>query len=204
MAASHMLRPIAIQRYLDTLTHTHGIEPGRLLLGTALTPEGLARPATLVEPGQSRAVVENLLKLSGNRGIGFDIWSRPSLLEVGVVGYATLTSRTVRDAYPLWRRYARALVGLTGSFRIVDENADGVTFVFDGLDPLDPLVGFYTEELIGIFAMMGTRLLSESPTMVRATFAYRPPGHAERYEQLLGCPVEFGAPRTSITLARHW
>ncbi|RJG03216.1 AraC family transcriptional regulator [Noviherbaspirillum sedimenti] len=201
-----MARPVAIQRYIALMQQKHGISAKRLLADSGIDGAELGKPGFLVEQAQSRIVVNNLLQLSGDKGAGLDVWLNTLPSELGIVGYTTLTSRSLRDSYPVWRRFGSALVGITGSFHISEETDDSMTFTFEdnGLDRLDPLYNFYIEEILAFYPMFSHQFVGKPPPFTEAELSYRAPAHEERYHQLFNCPVRFGASQTRITLDRSW
>jgi AraC-like DNA-binding protein len=198
-----MLRSIAIQRYVRVVEGLHGVPASTLLKGSDIEARHLAMPDHLIQPGQLRAVIGNLLARTGDEGIGLDVWRGASLAAFGIIGHAALTCRTLQESYPIWRRYGKVLVGLGYQVNCFDDD-DAMTFAFAAEDSLDPLHRFFVEELLGIFMIMGEHL-SEPPRIRRAAFAYPEPRYAERYRALFGCPLEFGAVRrTQITVSKTW
>src|SRR5690606_7589785 len=84
----------------------------------------LQDPACLFDFTQYQTVVKNLIRLTGNQAIGFEIGRESELADFGVVGYAMMSSRTARDALGLWRSYSNSVAGMMMSLEL-DEFSDG-------------------------------------------------------------------------------
>ncbi len=87
--------------------------------------------------------------------------------------------------------------GITYSY---DENPhkNTVTGVLN-FHPLTPPCRQYTEHIVGVIAQMGMRNL-KGFKIQNVKFQHRYLGGEEWYDKVLGCPVEFDAERTEMTL----
>lgn len=65
--------------------------------------------------------------------------------------------------------------------------------------PLTPPCRQYSEHIMGVIAQMGMRNL-KGFKILRVRFQHRSLGCTDWYEKVLGCPVEFDAERTELTL----
>lgn len=63
---------------------------------------------------------------------------------------------------------------------------------------------FLTECLVTIWHRLSSWLIGRRIPLRWAAFAYPPPPHKDEYEQLFGCPVQFGAERTGAAFEPHW
>lgn len=198
-----MLRPIAVQRYLAVM-QARGMPTDCILAGSGIDEAKLGRSDFLAESWQCRVVVDNLLRVSGDNGIGFDVGLNTTLLDLGIVGHAAITCRTMRETHRLWEQYGMALSGVMGLLKIIQERRDRVTLAFANQSMSDSLLRFYAEETLGMLHMIGNPLVGELPAVMEATFAYRAPQHAHRYRELLQCPIHFDSGVSTITIDRRW
>ncbi|MCK9563870.1 MAG: AraC family transcriptional regulator [Bacteroidales bacterium] len=197
------LRPVAIKRYLAAMK-AKGLPADPILTGSRIDKAKLDNPGFLIDTRQYRTVVNNLVRASGDNGIGFDVGLNSTLLDLGVVGHAAMTCRTVRDSYHVWQQFSHRLVGVMWDVDTSSENARSLTLTFDRLDPGDPLYRFYVEEMLGMMHMIGQPLAGEQATVKEAAFAYPAPRYRQRYHELLRCPVHFGAGRSEIVVSAAW
>ncbi|MET0987985.1 MAG: hypothetical protein ABW034_21510, partial [Steroidobacteraceae bacterium] len=66
-----MLRPLRVRHYLGVM-QALGFDAGSVLDRTDVEEGRLTDPSYLVSAGQCHAVVANIVRLTGNRGIGLD------------------------------------------------------------------------------------------------------------------------------------
>lgn len=197
-----MLRPTKIRHYLRAM-QTRGIPAPALLAGTGVDASRLDDPSYLVSAEQCHAVVANMIQLTGNGGIGFDVGAGTQLTELGILGYALASSKTLGQTIHLWAKYGSALVGLPFSLQMIDGAAPGEW----GMQlPKRPMGGavfrFYLEETLAGGILSFGPLLTGRPLKIREmAFAFSAPSYAARYEALFHCPVQFDAPQTRILVA---
>lgn len=181
-----------------------GFEPQAVLADSGLEPARFADPSYLVGLDAYRAVVANILRLTANRGIAFELGSRSEIADLGLVGYAMVSSTTVRQALVLWIRYARSLVGTCWAVHPLDEGPDHVTVEIIEELPTAGGLAFCVEEFITMTQKIGGTLAGQRPALRSVAVPYPPPPHAALYEEICGCPVQFSAAQLRITLPRAW
>ncbi len=128
----------------------------------------------------------------------FRLYKQVSMLDLEVLGYAALSSRTVGKAFDVLTRFHDLTSDL---YDLVIERGDKEVFVFPVPRPgyVGDLLYIAEENTTGIWNIM--RTLVEQEDMLarcRVTFDYSPPATKEYYEQYFDCPVIFDAPRTGI------
>lgn len=198
-----MFRPARIRHYLAVM-QLHGHAAGAVLAGSGIEVSALMESATLVSLDQYRSVVANMLTLTGNGGIAFELGSCSEIADLGLVGYAMISSTTVRQALSLWIRYSRSLVGTCWSVRLLYEGQEQVTVEIVEELPTAGGLPFCVEEFVAMTQKIGGALAGEVPVLQRIDLSYSAPKHAAQYHEVCQCPVRFSAPRTEITLAKHW
>jgi AraC-like DNA-binding protein len=166
-----------------------GVGPDALFEGTGIAPSAIADPEARISHLQKIALFGNVKRLSPEPAIGLIAGQRQRISDFGVFGYAVLTSATMADAVAFGIKHVR-LAGpvLEKSFRI-----EGDVAMFEGHDviALGPLLPLATEFWFSsIHALIGH--VTERPYRGRRLLLpYPAPSYAERYEELLLCPVEF-------------
>lgn len=166
--------------------------------------EDLERPNFFVEWDQCRGVVTNSIRLSNDTGFGFDIGLSSPLPMLGVISHVIMSCRTIMHTQEPWVRYGKPLAGIAGRFEFLGGNDNDVELGIISSDEIGHLIRFDVEESIGL-AMSASQALTGEPMPLRtAAFAYAPPAYAERYREVLGCPVHFNAPCTILTTHRSW
>lgn len=199
-----MLGTTAVRRYVTAMA-ARGVPGSVVLADSGVDAVQLADTGHLLSAEQYRFIVNRLIQLNGDAGIDFTVSAFTDLSDLGIVGHASGTSRSVRDTHRLWTRFGPPLVGMMGKLRILEEDASSVTMGFSSPDPSDPLFRFSVEELLTMVRMLGRSPNPDQPPSVQSlSLSYRAPKYAERYEALLGCRLRFGAPQTTIRLSREW
>ena len=192
-----MLRPIKIRQYLAAM-QGRGVSLEQVLAGSGLNATELADPACLIGLDQYDIVAANVLALSGDPAIGFEVGKSANITALGIVGYAMATSGTFREAIAIWLQYGNTAVGLPIKQTLVEE-ADGswgvsVTQVSAKLS----LFPFYFEEAMASAMGNPLALTGESFRMKEVRVSYPAPAHRARYEELFNCPVYFNDSCTRI------
>ena len=199
-----MLSPIAMRHYVSVM-EAKGVSASTLLTGVGVETADILAPDFTAEPSQYRAVVSNILKLDASSGIGFDMGLKLTVQDMGALGYAVMTCKSIRDTVKLWNRYGKTLVGNLLELDIVVEEIDPdvVSIEYRGRDILDPVFRFQVEEALGML-MLEQSLVGEAPIVERVSLAYPAPRHEHRYHELFGDTVRFGASRNRITMDKTW
>ncbi len=198
-----MFRPARIRHYLAVM-QLQGFDAPAVLAGSGLAAHRLEESSCLVSPDQYRKVIANILRLSGNKGIAFELGSRSEIADLGIVGYAMVSSPTLLDALQLWIRYARVLVGACWGVRLLDDEPGH--FSVEVIEELPTAGGlaFCVEEFITMMQKIGGALSGVAPTVQRVVLPYAKPDYAELYDAICKVPVRFSAPRMQITVPQSW
>jgi AraC-like DNA-binding protein len=192
-----MLRPIKIRQYLAAM-QARGFTPEQVLAGAEVSAAELADPACLIGLDQFDTIASNVLALSGDPGIGFEVGNSANITALGIVGYAMATSATFREAINLWLQYANATLGLPIRQTLIEE-PDGswgvsVTQVSAKLS----LFQFYFEDAMASAMGNPLALTGEAFRMKEVRLSYPAPAHRARYEELFNCPIHFNDSVTRI------
>ncbi|CQD24086.1 transcriptional regulator [Mycobacterium lentiflavum] len=93
-------------RYILETARQHGLDPETCLSGTGLAPQDLAEPATEIHASQELAMIRNVIGQLGDQpGLGMETGSRYNFADIGILGYALISSPTVGDAIDVACRY---------------------------------------------------------------------------------------------------
>jgi AraC-like DNA-binding protein len=109
-SAVHLLRPtipIAYLQLLVELLSERGISLDHLFAGQEMAAHVLNQPETRMSAQQWTRFVIRGLELSGDAALGYEYGMRMRPTAHGVVGYATMTCTTLRQAIEISVRYAR-------------------------------------------------------------------------------------------------
>jgi len=85
-------------RWLAVQVRSMGFPSGEILAGTGLDEAWLTDAEALVTHAQYLAIVANALRLTGNPALGLSLGAKQNLGELGFLGYAIISSPTLREA----------------------------------------------------------------------------------------------------------
>lgn len=190
-----MIRTTKIQKYLSFL-QDRNIPAKKLLVGTGISLQELSNPDFLVDMEQHDAVVMNLIRLSKESDIAFTIGDRFDPSEMGIAGYALLSSRNLRNAMNIWTQYSNSLIGSPLRLEVAEQGGSRWSVFITPLTRHAELQRFYIEEFL-ISGLQLFQLLSSKPlSFHKISFAYAAPAHKSTYQKWFNCPIRFDAPET--------
>lgn len=191
-----LLKLTKLRSYVAAMK-ARGYSAEAVLLHSRLTAEQLLDPAMLIEPSQRQQVVRNMLRLTRNPALGLELGYQSQLVDFGILAHAQMTAATLRDAFTLWERYYSA-VGTTTPIELEEKSRDDWRVIYRVTEPEGPVGRFNAEEITSMAVTLGPALVGTSWALEECTYTYSPPSYWKRYEALLGCPVHFNQPFTSI------
>jgi AraC-like DNA-binding protein len=168
-----------------------GIEPD-------LSPEGDGR----VGVAQFASLVTEALRITGDSGLGLDYGLRGRISNFGILGYALLSAKDLRQAIEFVTRYYEIFDPVISfEFEIVPPHVHARAIESAELGHFEI---FAHEATLACTAAVAGALLEEPITPTRLTLSYPEPSHSWRYPAVFGCQPEFDAPHTSIQFeSRH-
>ncbi|UGT44866.1 AraC family transcriptional regulator ligand-binding domain-containing protein [Nocardia yamanashiensis] len=192
----------------------HGLSAADCLDGTGLTAAQLEHPQALVLPELELRVIRNLFACGADpRALGLETGLRYSLTSSGMLGYAMLSSSTVREAIGLLQRFTE----LTSDYFDVTytEYPDGLLVVVGDV-PADVRSFLLVRDLVAGFRIASLLL---SPTVRELMAAMDRPIHLELTDTTMldeyaliaqalvepygiAITVDFAAPRNAFTIPR--
>lgn len=197
-----MLRPVRIRLYLEIM-QARGFPADAVLADTGIDVARLNDPDYLIDLSQGQRVIFNMLQLSGDGGIGFDAGAQTEPSDLGIIGYAILSCRTMRQTLQLWGQYSQSLLGIMSRLTL-NESPDGLTVTVVEPRKADPLYRFCAEEILAMLYKF-SGLLARGELVVRLLrLSYPAPAHSQRYHASFRCPIQFDAEETSAALDPEW
>lgn len=194
----NVIRASKIKIYIR-LMETLGISAKKLLAETNIDPKLLQDAESLITRDMYYAVIMNMIKLSGNPGIAFSLGKVVDISDYGIVGYAMLSCRTVRQALNIHRQYINSL--LINPIRIGHASntpEGGYEMTLNSPSQIEIFRRFEIEECL----VVGFRILEIMtgiyPTKLRLFFSYPKPAYHAMYKAFFNCPMEFNAPQTLV------
>ncbi len=194
--------PAFLIRSLIVTLADFGHDPSRVLFGLGITMDDLADPACRISFRQGREAILRALKMTPDQALGLETGIREKITSVGLVGYAMLTAATVGDAVKL----GLALQKDTGSMLEFDSRttSDGVVVTAASRFHDPEIYAFLVEEAFASFMGIATGLVGDEFRPRRVDLAYPAPAHADVYQKVFGCPVQFGQMENAFVYDSSW
>lgn len=192
-----MLRPTKIRFYVNVM-QSRGFAAEQVLEGSGLDGQQLADPNCLVNLSQCKTVVANMIRLTGDQGIGLEMGRQVQVSDFGIIVHAIMSAKTLRQAVGYWIQNSN-LSGTLIDIRVLDE-AEGWTVTFSEIEPLGFIFNFCVEETLVIGTRLAAVLSAQPVDIVGMLLSFPAPLHAPLYQEVFGCPIQFNAPRCSITI----
>lgn len=179
---------------------TRGVAPAEVWAKAGAVPLSL-RPDDRVDITTYLALVREARALVGDDAFSLHYGAQVSMTELSIVGLIMEASATMGDALAQLHRYGRLaadIAGTGGQPLYLTESAAGLFLDMSGMDMYPELV----EEACARLVVGPRRFLSQAH-VISASFAFPAPAHQTEFEAVLGCPVQFDAPRTALQLHPH-
>ncbi|MCP5065046.1 MAG: AraC family transcriptional regulator [bacterium] len=173
-----------------------------VLRGCAIDPDLLSQRDGRVGMPQFASLVTQALRTTGDQGLGLDYGLRGRISDFGILGYALLSAKDLRQVIEFVGRY----------YQIFDPV---ISLEFESAPPyvharavqsaeLGHFEIFAHEATLACTAVVAGALLDKAITPTRLTLSYPEPPHSRRYPAIFGCQPEFDAAHTSIQFeSRH-
>lgn len=195
-----MFRPNHLRRHV-ALMQARGFDSDRVLAHTGLSACDLNDATCLVSLEQSQAVVTNMIQLTQDSGLGFAFGLESQITDLGIVGHAIMSARTMRQVASLWVQYSNHLVGSLLRISLDEGDSGEWTLRVVESGTRGSIYAFCVEEFMAMGMNIGSVVAGTSMRPRQLRFSYPRPEHAHLYEAFFQCPIEFGAPTTLITLS---
>jgi AraC-like DNA-binding protein len=179
-----------------------GLSAAAVLDGTSIDEAALSAPDTRISIRDEVCMLDNCLRLSGRPDFALHFGSRISVAALGVLGYALMCCRNVKELMEMMGQYHRLI---SGSFRIE---------VSSGRDPMAiRLLGGMLETAVQpadceiFFAASAAslrQLCSLSEDALQVTLAYPDPGYGAAYRELICADIRFDAPDNRLAVDRRY
>lgn len=172
-----------------------GIPLAKILKGTDLSPAWLDDENALIHPSQYLTIVTNALDETGDPALALHLGRQSNLGELGIWGYAIISSPTLGEA----NQVAMQFWELNGALVSISHKKEGESSIWE-IFPAFPIGSprlwvFAVEELLSTF-FSGCDFITRQEFQVdEIRLSYPDPGHGSLYREIFKCPVFFGRDR---------
>ena len=194
-----MFRPTKIKHYLERMQQ-RGFGTDVVLEGSQIDPKKLDSTDYLIDVWQSQRVLANMMRLTGNEALGFELGQEVQFSDFGIVGYALMSSRSMRDVIKLWFAYAHSLVGVMLKINL-EEKPDEWRVTFTEVVPMGSLLRFCVEENLTFGQWIGESVVNQPIHYSSVELSYPAPAHHELYRKIFHTDkIIFNASVTAVNV----
>jgi AraC-like DNA-binding protein len=173
-----------------------GFSSEQVLAGTGLQLEEVGGDQFRPGPDHYRGIIRNMLHLTGDPFIGIAMGSEFKISELGVLGYAALSSSNLTQSRELFTKYD-ALVEhiLTPTTEVA--GGKWVTELVESF-PLGEILPFAVEEFISRTKGLASSLTNQPFPVLELRLSYAQPEDLTAYSECFDCPIFFKQPRNLV------
>ncbi|EKF76057.1 AraC family transcriptional regulator [Alcanivorax hongdengensis A-11-3] len=176
-----------------------GFDNATIFAGTRLHWEQLLSEHRYLSLEQLGRLIHRAVDLTGQPWIGLDIGGMTAVSAHGSLGYAVVSAPDVRTVLEVVTRYVGVRLRLTEI--ALEETDSGVALVLHERMDLAETREFIHGGLLATYFQLVDTVSSRRLRDARVSLPFEAPPWAAVYEERLGCPVTFGAPRFRIELS---
>lgn len=183
-------------RVLVRTALAQGADREGLFESSGLSPSMLEVPETMISYAQLGVLARNALRLTQNPALGLDVGRNMRAPQLGMLGFAMISSSTVGAALDLMLRHSRTLApSLSMELRV---EGDQALFSMHETIELGSLKTFVMEWALSFYESFGRALVGRTLPVHRLEFSYPRPAHADRYRAVHDVPMEFERESTAF------
>jgi len=186
---------------VNLVTGRWGISREKLLEDTGLVDADLADVDSRLDGVAMGRLMMRAVALTKEPGLGFYFGLHVKLSAHGSVGFAAMTSATLRDALEAGTKYYGLRSGHSSmSYRVV---GDSVEIEIHEVVPLGPVREFVMDALMTELSQMARNLTGQQ-VHGRFEVRHREPRYFQGFAHLLPGPVRFERPKDLLILPARW
>ena len=156
---------------------------------SGIPPDAIHQPDFVLDFVRFRSLSLDAQRLSGEPALGLLLGERLGVEAHGALGYAAMSSRTIREVLELIQRYIRLRIALLSLS--VEEDAQEVRVVLTELLPLGDIQKMVIEAVVCSIQNVLRDVSTGFCTIEAASFTFADPGYAPQRAALLRCPIRY-------------
>lgn len=197
-----MIRVNPLHHYLS-LMRARGVADSDVLAGTSITDATLGDSGNLITLSEYQTIVDNMLRLAGDHGLGLDVGQHTELRHLGTLGYAALSCKTIRQSIELGAQYGNTF-GFWGG--MLPPRAEGELLAIDVLAPWQGHAAyrFALEAHLAFFLRVCQSTTGVDPEVEHLFLSFAEPDYSARYREIFHCPITFDAKQTRLLIKGNW
>lgn len=201
MSAWDIHRSVDSAHIMTDLAIELGAQEEAILSATGISPDQLRFPDAVVEARQELRLIANLLEeLKSVPGLGVLAGERYHFNAFGALGFALVSSRTLRDAMEIGLKY----IQLTFAFSriLLRDSGHRIHIRFEPQDLSARLQQFIVERDCACFVTLQRDMFSRLSPLEAVHFTFDSPANTEAYENFFNLKPKFGMPANELVLNR--
>lgn len=201
MVRDGIYAPYKIAALVDVISDL-GYDPDKCLAGTGLSRDDINNPDTRTSISQYLHACDNAIRQSQDPKLPFLVGQRLHLSAYGMYGYVLMCCANLREVIEVTQRFHRlATPTLKIEWQARPYGAAWVFSPFPFTHLSDDLYRFLLEQQLTQHITHLHDLLGPDHHAERISVPYPAPAHANLYDAVLECPVEFNQPACELHLA---
>lgn len=184
-----------IQFYLSRMK-ARGFDSEQVLADTGLTEHSVSHGTFVASPDAYRRIIFNMLALTGDRHLGSAMGAEFKISDLGVLGYAALSSATLAQARQAIQRYYVLNEYILSPSNYIHQG--GWYSELRESFPLGNLLPFAVEEFVSRSVTLSTSLTDRPFPILELRVTYPEPEGGDYYREQYGCPVHYSQPKIQI------
>lgn len=179
--------------------YAKGLDPAVWFTGLGLTVAHVQQSEALISFRQATTIIRRALRALPSEPLGLHVGSRDALVSFGMLGFAMLSSQTVREAFATGLEYHLASGSLTESE--AETTTTEVALRLHERFPDPELLPFLCEEVFASSIAIMRMMLGNDISPLRVELSYPSPAYGAAYQRLFNCPVRFNSPANRLVLS---
>jgi AraC-like DNA-binding protein len=183
--------------YLSRMT-ARRYPPEQVLKNTGLSESSVVEGSFNRSPGLYRQIIQNMISLTDDAHIGMKLGFEFNISDLGVLGYAALSSRTLEQSRNLITKYALLNEHVLKPHNYMTE--DQWLLELHEPYPLGDSLSFAVEEFVARMISFSITLTNREFQILELRVTYPEPKNKDIYRKYFKCPVYFDQQKNLITL----
>ena len=192
--------PVLYIRHIADQMRSTGGDVERWLEESGVCEAQLVSPSFAIDYQGFERLVLNALAVAREPALGLFVGQRLVANSHGMLGYAALSSGTIRQALELFERYARLRISLLSI--ALDIGSDEVSVRFDETRSLGDIRRPLLEAVVLSVKNVLEAISSGVCEVTEISFPFETPVYAALARRLFACEVKYGRRWTGFTLPR--
>jgi AraC-like DNA-binding protein len=198
---STVVVPASAAQWLVQVLEEDGLSRADLLADTCLGNDWPGLPDATLTANQYEQLVTNALVASGDPALGISVSRQMNFLSRnGFWGYAVMSCTTLGDAVDTAIRYWPITGSLMQVHKLETDHMTQLTVTPAFAFVRGEVWRFAVEKFLFSTIQSLGWMVDRTAAFEAVRLSYSAPAHAQRYQESLGCPVEFGAPHDAVLL----